>query len=121
MDRVRRISEEILAKYPNAFGTDYQTNKEQLNKIAIVHSKMLRNKIAGYITKILGNAATNAEEEEAAREEGVEATEASSETATEAESEAVKTENSEEAPPSPPAETAPPVQDQKVAEEARAA
>lgn len=56
MDRVRRISEEIVQKYPGVFGSDYQANKEQLNKIAIVNSKMLRNKIAGYITKIHGGA-----------------------------------------------------------------
>ncbi len=54
MDRVRRISEEIVAKYPGLFGTDYEQNKEQLNKVAMVHSKMLRNKIAGYITKMNG-------------------------------------------------------------------
>lgn len=56
MDRVRRISEEIVAKYPGLFGTDYEQNKEQLNKVAMVHSKMLRNKIAGYITKMNGKA-----------------------------------------------------------------
>ena len=33
------------------FGTDFEANKEQLAKVAIVHSKMLRNKIVGKITK----------------------------------------------------------------------
>ena len=61
MDRVRRISEEILQKFPGAFGSDYQANKEQLDKIAIVPSKMLRNKIAGYITKVNSKAAAEAE------------------------------------------------------------
>jgi small subunit ribosomal protein S17e len=64
LDRVRRISEEIVLKFPGAFGTDYQANKEQLNKVAMVHSKMLRNKIAGYITKINGRAAAQEEEVE---------------------------------------------------------
>lgn len=67
MDRVRRISEEIVQKYPGVFGLDYQANKEQLNRIAVVHSKMLRNKIAGYITKMNGKAAQ--EEEESAAEQ----------------------------------------------------
>lgn len=57
MDRVRRISEELVAKFPGAFGTDYQANKETLNRLTVVHSKMLRNKIAGYITKMNGKAA----------------------------------------------------------------
>ena len=51
VDRVRRLSQEIILKYPNMFGTDFEANKDQLAKIAIVHSKMLRNKIVGKITK----------------------------------------------------------------------
>ena len=65
LDRVRRISEEIVQKYPDLFGTDYQVNKDELNKVAVVHSKMLRNKIAGYITKMNGKAAAKEEEEQA--------------------------------------------------------
>ncbi len=62
MDRVRRISEEIVQKYPGVFGVDYDANKVELDKIAVVHSKMLRNKIAGYITKMNGKAAQKEEE-----------------------------------------------------------
>ena len=40
-------------------------NKDELNKVAVVHSKMLRNKIAGYITKMNGRAAAKEEEEQA--------------------------------------------------------
>jgi small subunit ribosomal protein S17e len=72
LDRVRRISEEIVQKYPGAFGTDYQANKVELNKVAVVHSKMLRNKIAGYITKMNGKAAAKEEEEEQAVEQPAE-------------------------------------------------
>ena len=57
MDRVRRISDEIVQKFPGLFGTDYQANKEQLNKVALIQSKMVRNKVAGYITKMNGRAA----------------------------------------------------------------
>jgi small subunit ribosomal protein S17e len=63
MDRVRKISEEIVQRFPGVFGSDYQANKEQLAKIAVVPSKMLRNKIAGYITKINSKAAANVEVE----------------------------------------------------------
>jgi small subunit ribosomal protein S17e len=68
MDRVRRISEEIIQKFPGMFGSDYTANKEQLNKIAIVNSKMLRNKIAGYITKVHGGAEPEEEVVEARAE-----------------------------------------------------
>jgi len=64
LDRVRRISEELVEKFPGVFGTDYQTNKEALNKLAVVHSKMLRNKIAGYITKMQAKSEEEEEEDE---------------------------------------------------------
>ena len=67
MDRVRRLSQEILQKYPGMFGTDYTANKTQLAKIATVHSKMIRNKLVGKITKAM--IAASAEKEAGQAEE----------------------------------------------------
>ena len=67
MDRVRRISEELLTKYHDTFGTDFQKNKEQLEQVAVIRSKMLKNRIAGYITKI--RVKELAEDQEEASEE----------------------------------------------------
>ena len=53
MDRIKRISNELMNEYSEHFGTDFLTNKQSLNEISIVRSKGLKNKIAGYITKIL--------------------------------------------------------------------
>ena len=53
MDRIKRISNELMNEYSERFGTDFLTNKQSLNEISIVRSKGLKNKIAGYITKIL--------------------------------------------------------------------
>lgn len=50
MDRVRRISMEILARYRDLFTDDFEKNKIILSKVAIVKSKQLRNELAGYIT-----------------------------------------------------------------------
>ena len=69
MDRVRRLSQEILQKYPGMFGTDYTANKAQLAKIATVHSKMIRNKLVGKITKAM--IAASAKSEEAKEAAGV--------------------------------------------------
>jgi len=66
MDRVRRLSQEILVKYPGMFGTDYTANKAQLAKIATVHSKMIRNKLVGKITKAMIAASAESEEVSAA-------------------------------------------------------
>ena len=53
MDRIKRISNEVMNEYSERFGTDFAANKQSLNEISIVRSKGLKNKIAGYITKIL--------------------------------------------------------------------
>ncbi len=50
VNRVRRISTELMATYKGEFGTDFKQNKKLLNEVAIVRSKGLKNEIAGYIT-----------------------------------------------------------------------
>ena len=53
MNRIKRLSTEILNEYKDKFGTDFSTNKQSLNEVSIIRSKGLKNEIAGYITKIL--------------------------------------------------------------------
>ena len=53
MDRIKRLSTEIMNQYQDKFGTDFSTNKQFLNQVSIIRSKSLKNKIAGYITKII--------------------------------------------------------------------
>ena len=53
MDRIKRLSYEVLAGHKSKFGEDFAGNKKILNQIAIVRSKGLKNKIAGYITNFL--------------------------------------------------------------------
>jgi small subunit ribosomal protein S17e len=63
MDRIKRISTELLEKYPDRFIVDFDENKKIIKEIAIVRSKILRNKIAGYITSYLHKASTRKEQE----------------------------------------------------------
>ena len=53
MNRIKRLSTEILNEHKDKFGTDFSTNKQFLNEVSIIRSKGLKNEIAGYITKIL--------------------------------------------------------------------
>jgi small subunit ribosomal protein S17e len=53
MDRVRKISMELLNRYSNKFGTDIEQNKKIVTELAKVTSKQLRNQIAGFITSSL--------------------------------------------------------------------
>jgi small subunit ribosomal protein S17e len=73
MDRIKRISNELLEKYPDKFSTDFDENKEVIKQVAVVRSKLLRNKIAGYITSYLHRQAL--EKEMAMPSEGQDITE----------------------------------------------
>jgi small subunit ribosomal protein S17e len=72
MDRIKRISTELLANYPNRFGVDFDENKKNIKEIAIVRSKVLRNKVAGYITSYLRKKAAIAKAHLPSEEEEVE-------------------------------------------------
>jgi len=50
---VKRVSLELVDKYPRSFTTDFEQNKQFLNEIGLGVSKKLRNRIAGYITRIV--------------------------------------------------------------------
>ena len=52
---------EVLKDKRDMFGADFDKNKEALNKISIIRSKMLRNELAGYITKFIKNEIRNEE------------------------------------------------------------
>ena len=52
MDRTRRLSEEVMQRHPEAFGSDFEENKKALENLALIPSKQLRNRIAGYIAKM---------------------------------------------------------------------
>jgi small subunit ribosomal protein S17e len=53
MNRIKRISTELLQSHPEKFGLEFDSNKKALNDLAIVRSKVLRNELAGYITSHL--------------------------------------------------------------------
>ena len=53
MDRIKKISLEVLKDHKDKFGIDFRENKKILNEISIVRSKGLKNEIAGYITKLI--------------------------------------------------------------------
>ena len=51
MDRIKRLSFEVLDDHKTKFGEDFTENKKALNQVSIIRSKGLKNKVAGYITR----------------------------------------------------------------------
>jgi small subunit ribosomal protein S17e len=49
---VKRISRELIETHSD-FTTDFETNKKLVSEYSTVSTKHLRNKIAGYITRLV--------------------------------------------------------------------
>jgi small subunit ribosomal protein S17e len=55
---IKRTAIEMLKKYPEEFNDDFEHNKESVNRLAVISTISLRNKVAGYITsyrRVLAN------------------------------------------------------------------
>jgi len=53
VDRIKKISLEVLKDHKDKFGIDFRENKKILGEISIIRSKGLKNEVAGYITKFI--------------------------------------------------------------------
>jgi len=53
VDRIKRLSYEVLDKHKSKFGENFTDNKKSLDEVAIVRSKGLKNEVAGYITNFI--------------------------------------------------------------------
>jgi len=75
-ERVKKIAKELFKRYPNKFTADFESNKKLLAPLSQISSTKLRNRIAGYITRLVAitKAAekAKAEETEEAAEEAEE-------------------------------------------------
>lgn len=50
---LKRVAEKLLGGYREEFGKDFEVNKKKVNEHSDVKSKSIRNKIAGYITRVM--------------------------------------------------------------------
>lgn len=51
---IKTIARDLLEKHPNQFAVDnFQHNKQKVQELTTVESNLLRNRIAGYITRKL--------------------------------------------------------------------
>jgi small subunit ribosomal protein S17e len=47
---IKRTALELLEKFPNEFNEDFQYNKKKVDMLTDVSTKVMRNRIAGYVT-----------------------------------------------------------------------
>jgi small subunit ribosomal protein S17e len=48
---IKTLGTELLAKQRDYFSGSFDENKQQLSKSAVIESKRVRNRVAGYITR----------------------------------------------------------------------
>ncbi len=47
---IKSLATALLEKYGDAFSFDFESNKEAVTKYTSIESKVIRNRVAGYIT-----------------------------------------------------------------------
>ncbi len=65
-EKVKKVARELLKRYPDKFTADFENNKQVLGTLIKKTSTKLRNRIAGYVTRLvaIAKAAEKAQEEE---------------------------------------------------------
>jgi len=65
-EKVKKLARELLKRYPDKFSADFESNKQALDTVAETSSIRLRNRIAGYVTRLvaIAKAAEKAQAEE---------------------------------------------------------
>jgi len=48
---IKTLGTELVAKQREHFSNNFEENKQQLSKSALIESKRVRNRVAGYITR----------------------------------------------------------------------
>ncbi|UCD39985.1 MAG: 30S ribosomal protein S17e [Candidatus Bathyarchaeota archaeon] len=70
-ERVKRIAKELVQRFPDKFTTDFENNKKLVEDFIELSSVRLRNRIAGYVTRLvsIGQKSEKADEEVAVEDE----------------------------------------------------
>ena len=52
-DRVKKVARELVERFPGRFSANFDGNKKLVESLTNISSTKLRNRIAGYITRLL--------------------------------------------------------------------
>ena len=65
---IKRMAEELIATYPDKFTSDFEHNKRMVALLLKGASKRVRNRVAGYITRLISRGLVELPTEEASAE-----------------------------------------------------
>jgi small subunit ribosomal protein S17e len=49
---IKQVSFHLVKKNPDNFSNNFEDNKEKINQLKLFEEKKMRNKVAGYVTRI---------------------------------------------------------------------
>lgn len=50
---VKNVAKDLMGRFPNKFTNDFSSNKQLVEDLTNVASKKLKNRIAGYVTRLI--------------------------------------------------------------------
>lgn len=62
---IKSAAKSLIAKYPDTFTSDFETNKRLVEQLTDVNTKKVRNRIAGYLVRLVKIAIAREEAEAA--------------------------------------------------------
>jgi len=51
-ESIKRIARELVKKYPDRLTKDFEENKKNIEGLLVYDAKKMRNRVAGYITRL---------------------------------------------------------------------
>jgi small subunit ribosomal protein S17e len=61
-EHVKRVARELVQRYPDKFTADFENNKKAVQLLTSISSVKLRNRIAGYVTRLTSTQVAQASE-----------------------------------------------------------
>jgi small subunit ribosomal protein S17e len=61
-EHVKRLARELMQRYPDKFTADFENNKKAVQLLTTVSSVKIRNRIAGYVTRLFSTQAAEGSE-----------------------------------------------------------
>jgi len=52
-ESVKRIARDLVERFPDKFTTDFENNKKLVNALTNISSTKMRNRVAGYTTRLM--------------------------------------------------------------------
>jgi small subunit ribosomal protein S17e len=53
LNKIRRLAEDLVTRYPTIFSSDFENNKKALSQVSVIRARSIRNQLAGAITRII--------------------------------------------------------------------